>query len=70
MLRRQKRRRRAVTLRSLACVKTILKMYTLDTDSSAVTHAKHLPEVRISKPEGDVGHMESLGLGLAVRALR
>lgn len=45
-------------------------MYTLDTDSSAVTHAKHLPEVRISKPEGDVGHMESLGLGLAVRALR
>lgn len=53
--------------------KTILKVYTLDkyrTDSSGVTHAKHLPEVRVSKPEGDVGHMESLGLGLAVRALR
>lgn len=40
------------------------------TDLTDVTYAKHLPEVRVSKPEGDVGHMESLGLGLAVRALR
>lgn len=38
--------------------------------STIVTYAKHLPEVRVSKPEGDVGHMKSLGLGLAVRALR
>lgn len=28
-----------------------------------------MPEVGVSKPEGDVGHVESLGLGLAVRAL-
>lgn len=34
------------------------------------TYAKHLSEIRISKSEGDVGHMKSLGLGLTVCAFR
>lgn len=34
------------------------------------TYAEHLPEVWVSKPEGDVGDMKSLGLGLAVCAFR
>lgn len=31
------------------------------------TYAKHLSEVRIPEPEGDVGDMQPLGLGLVFR---
>lgn len=34
------------------------------------TYAKHLSEVRIPEPEGDVGDMQPLGLGLVFRVFR
>lgn len=34
------------------------------------TYTEHLPEVWVSEPKGDVGHVESLGLNLAVCAFR
>lgn len=34
------------------------------------THAKHLSEVRIPEPEGDVGDMQPLGLGLVFCVFR
>lgn len=41
------------------------RIINLDITTSCVSHPKHLSEVRVSEAEGDVGNMETLGLGLA-----